>query len=87
MQKYKRSYFASLATKLIKSIAERGFREWSRPGIRAKLIDTRSHKLVMDFVGEGDGGSTRILDAISPAFTCSFPFPRYVIKNHIRKDL
>ncbi len=79
MQKYNRSYFAGLATKLVKTIDKQGFREWSRPGIRAQLLDTRTRKLVMDFVLEGDKSSTHILNAVSPAFTCSFPFAKMIV--------
>jgi hypothetical protein len=33
----------------------------------------------MDFVIEGDGRSMHILNAVSPAFTCSIPFSKYVV--------
>jgi (S)-2-hydroxyglutarate dehydrogenase len=79
MQKYNRGYFAGLAAKMVKSIDVKGFREWSRPGIRAQLLDTRTRKLVMDFVVEGDRSSTHVLNAVSPAFTCSFPFAKMIV--------
>lgn len=79
MRKYGRRYFANLAGDLVHSIDLRGFREWSRPGIRAQLLDIRSRKLVMDFVVEGDETSTHILNAVSPAFTCCFPFARMIV--------
>ncbi len=78
MRKYDKDHFVELATQLVKTIDKQGFREWSRPGIRAQLLDTRSLELVMDFVVEGDRESTHILNAVSPAFTCSFPFAKMV---------
>ena len=33
----------------------------------------------MDFVIEGDGRSTHILNAVSPGWTCSMPFAEYVV--------
>jgi (S)-2-hydroxyglutarate dehydrogenase len=32
----------------------------------------------MDFVLEGDDRSMHVLNAVSPAFTCSLPFSSYV---------
>ena len=43
-------------------------------GIRAQLVDTRTKKLIMDFVIEKGPSSTHILNAISPAFTGSLAF-------------
>ena len=34
--------------------------------------------LEMDFILEGDRRSMHVLNAVSPAFTCSLPFSRYV---------
>src|SRR3989338_1022285 len=84
IQKYNRSYFANLAARLVKSIDVKGFQEWTRPGIRAQLVNTRTLKLVMDFVVEGDELSTHILNAVSPAFTCSFPFAKMIVDRIVK---
>jgi hypothetical protein len=42
--------------------------------------------LVQDFVVEGDEKSIHVLNAVSPAFTCSIPFSRWVVENYIEKD-
>lgn len=34
--------------------------------------------LEMDFILEGDRDSMHVFNAVSPAFTCSLPFSRYV---------
>jgi len=52
-------------------------------GIRAQLIDTKKKKLIMDFVIKRAENSIHILNAVSPAFTCSIPFAEYVVKNFI----
>jgi len=50
-------------------------------GIRAQLYDKIEHKLVMDFIIEHTQGSTHILNAVSPAFTCSFAFAKYAVEE------
>jgi L-2-hydroxyglutarate oxidase LhgO len=50
-----------------------------RPGIRAQLLDTRTNVLVMDFKLAHTRRSTHVLNAVSPAFTCSFTFAEHVI--------
>jgi len=50
-----------------------------KSGIRPQLVDWDTKKLVTDFVVVRDGGSIHILNAISPAFTCSMAFARYTI--------
>ncbi len=57
-----------------------------KPGIRAQLLDIKEGKLEMDFVIEGDNKSMHVLNAVSPAFTCSIPFSQYLgkkIQSHL----
>jgi L-2-hydroxyglutarate oxidase LhgO len=84
IKKYNRRYFAGLAARLVKSIDVSGFRDWTRPGIRAQLLHTGTGKLAMDFVIEGDGSSIHILNAVSPAFTCSFPFSKMIVDSIVK---
>ncbi len=83
IKKYNRLYFIRLAKKLVKKIDGSGFDTWSTPGIRAQLMDTRNLELVQDFVVESDEASIHILNAVSPAFTCSFAFSKWVVDNFI----
>lgn len=83
MQKYNKKYFVSLAQKMVKQIDPEGFTEFTKPGIRAQLLDIKESKLVQDFVIEGDQNSVHILNAVSPAFTCSFPFAEYVVNTFV----
>ncbi len=78
LRKYSRSRMVSLASKLVKDIDKNSYKYWARPGIRAQLLNIEEKKLEMDFVVEGDDKSFHILNAVSPAFTCSFPFAKYV---------
>ena len=83
MQKYNKGYFVSLATSMVKNIDKSGFRDWSKPGIRAQLLNTKTFELVQDFVVEGDGQSIHVLNAVSPAFTAALPFGEWVVDNSI----
>ena len=83
MQKYNKEYFISLALSMVKYIDPQGFTEWTKPGIRAQLLDKKTLSLVQDFVVEGDDKSIHVLNAVSPAFTCSFPFTQYVVEKYV----
>ncbi len=80
--KYSRSRMVSLASVLAEGVEERNYQTWGRPGIRAQLLDIMKKKLEMDFVLEGDNRSMHVLNAVSPAFTCSLPFASHVC-DHI----
>ncbi len=49
------------------------------PGIRAQLLNIKTNELVQDFVIQHEKKSTHILNAVSPAFTCSFAFATYTV--------
>ncbi len=83
IKKYYRKYFVNLSATMVNSIDRKGFKEWANPGIRAQLLNKKTKELVMDFVVEGDEKSIHILNAVSPAFTCCFPFAKYVNENFI----
>ena len=83
IKKYNKKYFASLALDLVKKMDVSGFDEWGKPGIRAQLLNIHTKELVMDFVVEGDKDSIHVLNSVSPAFTCSFPFAKWVVDNYI----
>jgi len=86
IRKYSRTHLVNLATSLMDGITPEQYKTWGKPGIRAQLIDTKKRKLEMDFVLEGDSRSMHVLNAVSPAFTCSLPFAEYVCQ-HIRTQL
>jgi L-2-hydroxyglutarate oxidase LhgO len=84
--KYSRRKMVSLASVLAEGVKEEHYRKWGRAGIRAQLLDITKKRLEMDFVLEGDGRSMHVLNAVSPAFTCSFPFAHHVC-DQIEKTL
>ncbi len=85
IRKYYRHYFINLATSLVKNLKGAEFNKWSKPGIRAQLLNIETNELVQDFIVESNKTSVHILNAVSPAFTSSFPFSKWIIENHIEK--
>jgi (S)-2-hydroxyglutarate dehydrogenase len=81
IQKNSRFYMAKKAQVLAEGISSKDFRTWGKVGIRAQLIDVTTKTLVSDFLVEGDSFSTHVLNAVSPAFTASFPFAQHVVEN------
>ncbi len=86
VRKYYKPFLLNLAKKLQSNSSYDGFDTWSTPGIRAQLLDTKTLELVQDFVVQGDDNTIHILNAVSPAFTSSFPFTNWVIENYIDKN-
>lgn len=77
-KKYGRRYMETCAAKMLGDIVPGTYRKWGRPGIRAQLIDLERKALEMDFKVEGDGKSLHVLNAVSPAFTCAYPFACHI---------
>jgi L-2-hydroxyglutarate oxidase LhgO len=76
--KYFRARLVKLAGGLLEGVKLQDYRHWGKPGIRAQLLNIRTRKLEMDFVVQGDSKSLHVLNAVSPAWTCSGPFAKYV---------
>jgi (S)-2-hydroxyglutarate dehydrogenase len=86
MQKYSKKKLVQLAGTLLRSIEQKDFKQWGKPGIRAQLINIKTKQLEMDFKFEGDDKSFHVLNAVSPAFTCAIPFSEYLVEK-IREKL
>jgi len=67
------------AKKLVKKL--RGEFKPMTPGIRAQLLNKKTNELVMDFLVEKKENQIHILNAVSPAFTASFAFAKYVLSE------
>jgi len=76
--KYSRSRLVSLASALLERVRVEDYTHWGVPGIRAQLLHLKTRKLEMDFIIQGDDKSLHVLNAVSPAWTCSGPFANYV---------
>lgn len=81
MRKYSKSNFIGMSMKMVNHLEHSGFGHFLQPGIRAQLLHKDTLELVQDFVLEGDQRSMHVLNAVSPAFTCSFPFASYVVEQ------
>jgi len=79
--KNSKSRMISLAGQLAEGVRPEHYQFWGKPGIRAQLGDVQKRKLEMDFAIQGDHRSMHILNAVSPAFTCSLPFSEYVCQQ------
>lgn len=86
MKKYMKSHFIHLSLRMVNNVDEAGFGQFMEPGIRAQLLHKERLELVQDFVIEGDQQSLHILNAVSPGFTCAFPFSRYIVDEIMRKQ-
>lgn len=86
IKKYNRKHFVELASSMVYDFDSKGFNKWIRPGIRAQLLNHDNNELVMDFVVQGDNVTTHVLNAVSPAFTCSFPFSNYITDKYILNE-
>ncbi len=50
-------------------------------GIRAQIINTKTKTIEMDYIVESDKNVVHILNAVSPGWTSSLPFARWVVEN------
>lgn len=83
IKKHNKSYFVGLSQSLAQGIKQTDFGSYMRPGIRAQLLDKRNLSLVSDFKVIAHTENVHILNAVSPAFTCSLSFADYVIQEFI----
>lgn len=89
LRKYYRPHLVSQAARLARDVRADDFRLWGKSGIRAQLMRKKDKTLEMDFVLQGDTRSFHVLNAVSPAFTCSIPFSRYVVEKiaqHLQQE-
>ena len=85
LKKSSRKEIIKLASVMFKGLEQSSYNKWGKPGIRAQLMNIRTKKLEMDFKYEGDDNSFHVLNAVSPAFTCSMPFADYLVEQIITK--
>lgn len=86
IRKYIKHNIISDANGLVDNVGDKSKYVWGKPGIRAQLLDIYSLQLVHDFVVETGKTSVHILNAVSPAFTASFPFTEYIVESYILKE-
>ena len=79
IKKYYGPYLKDQASLLVKKIDKNKFGGFLQPGIRAQLLDKENMSLVQDFVLEYGDNSVHVLNSVSPAFTCSFSFSKFIV--------
>ncbi|MEQ1501759.1 MAG: L-2-hydroxyglutarate oxidase [Myxococcota bacterium] len=79
LAKHSRTWLVREASHLCDGLSRGAFRTWGRSGIRAQLVDRASGDLVQDFVVDEGERSLHVLNAVSPAFTCSLPFAEHLV--------
>lgn len=68
---------------LVKNINQFQFTNWNTPGIQPKLYNTKTQKLINDFVIKKQGNTLHIINSVSPAFTASFAFSKYIVDTYL----
>ena len=58
---------------------------WSnkKPGIRAQLVNISTGKFEMDYVVRKYENQVHILNAVSPGWTSSLPFARWIVSEYL----
>lgn len=57
--------------------------KYKEPGIRAQLVNLADGKFEMDFVVRSANGVIHVLNAVSPGWTASIPFAKYIFDNYL----
>ncbi|MEW6323933.1 MAG: L-2-hydroxyglutarate oxidase [Nitrospirota bacterium] len=78
LAKYSSRRFLAEVKKLCPSVEPRDLVAGAKVGIRAQLLNRRTRRLVMDFTLTQGERSIHVLNAISPAFTCSIPLAAHI---------
>lgn len=73
-----RRHFAAEAARLVPKLKPEHLLPSGKAGIRPQLFDCEKGEMVMDFMVERTDNSLHILNAISPALTCSFAIARRI---------
>lgn len=76
--KYSKQNFLLAARVLMPSLNAEDMVPTSKAGIRPQLVNTKTHKLEMDYILAKTNDSMHVLNAISPAFTGSLAFAELI---------
>lgn len=79
LPKCSRRHLVKQAQRLVPTARPEDFAVRGKPGIRAQLMHKATGRLEMDFLVRGDGLSTHVLNAVSPAWTGSLAFAEFVV--------
>lgn len=82
-RKYLTKYLYRDAAKLVKGLVRSDLMTSHKVGIRPQLIHWPTKELVMDFLVKKTENSLHLLNAISPAFTCSMAIAKQVVESFL----
>ena len=85
-RKYLRKYFYKEAQKLVPALLPKDLKSSGKIGIRSQLVNWEEKKLVGDYVVCREKNSVHVLNAVSPAFTSSMSFVKYVVDKLFEKE-
>jgi L-2-hydroxyglutarate oxidase LhgO len=77
--KYRKSAFLDAVRRLVPAIRGEDLVASAKVGIRPQLVNTRTHRLEMDYILARTENSLHVLNAISPAFTSAFAFAEMIV--------
>lgn len=83
-RRYFKRWFVQAARALFPRLEAGHLKACDKVGIRAQMYHKPSGRLANDFVVEKGESSVHILNAISPAWTCSIPFAEMIVAEYIR---
>lgn len=83
LPKLKQKSLVNEASALVPEVSQ--IKKWQKkpPGIRAQLVDKRTGRLEQDFVVETFHNSVHVLNAVSPGWTSSLPFSRWIVEQKL----
>jgi len=81
-KKYIFKWFFEAARALVKELDPSDIKPSDKAGIRPQLVDWDTKELVMDFLVLRDGPGIHVLNSISPAFTSSMAFAKFIVKEY-----
>ena len=83
LRNIKKSSLLREAAKLVPNVENVQNWRWKKPGIRAQLYNKNTHDFESDFVIKRGEKSTHLLNIVSPGWTSSLTFSRWLVKNEI----
>jgi L-2-hydroxyglutarate oxidase LhgO len=84
MRKYSCKHLLNLVRPMAQKLDDDAFTSYAKPGIRAQLLNIKTLKLEQDFIVEGDDKTIHVLNAVSPGFTSSLPFAKWIVDNYVK---
>ncbi len=84
--RFLKARFAAAAKALVPKLETQHLMNSKKVGIRAQLLNTETKELEMDFLIHKQDNTVHVLNAVSPAFTCSIPFAEYVVNDALDKQ-